>query len=266
MNGRPYVTAHYLADLRTRLTEVDWAIVADVRQMRLASARDLQALQQLRAPLQVRSFRRRLQQLHELGVLARLERTVGGQRAGSAGFVYRLGSAGQRLLANEHGGAIQRPWTPRPAWLRHALAASHLYVVLRLAEAEQRLRLLDYQPEPLAWRRFQAVGGQAVTLKPDGFARYELPDALVSSFLEVDCASESPATIARKLGVYIACWQSGQALDSSGVFPETLWLVPDQRRRAVLQRVIDQHPAEARRLFRVGCYDQARQLFTEPPP
>jgi hypothetical protein len=184
-----------------------------------------------------------LQQLHELGVLARLERTVGGQRAGSAGFVYRLGSAGQRLMANEHGGAIQRPWTPRPAWLRHALAASHLYVVLRLAEAEQRLRLLDYQPEPLAWRRFQAVGGQAVTLKPDGFARYELPDALVSSFLEVDCA-----------------------IDSSGVFPETLWLVPDQRRRAVLQRVIDQHPAEARRLFRVGCYDQARQLFTEPPP
>src|ERR1700730_17490766 len=95
-----YVTAARLAELRQTLTQEEWAVLHHVASMRLAVARDLQALRALDGPLSVRSFRRLLLRLTDLGVIARLaDRSVGGRAAGSAGFVYIVGPAGTRLLA-----------------------------------------------------------------------------------------------------------------------------------------------------------------------
>jgi len=69
-----------------------------------------------------RITRRMLARLTDSGVLARLDRRVGGIRAGSAGYVYYLGPVGQRLIAYWEGRGLTRGrfrpgarWPLRPA-------------------------------------------------------------------------------------------------------------------------------------------------------
>lgn len=264
MTSHNYRTAASVLVLRRRLTEPDWAIVHDVERMRLARALDLQALAALREDLQVRQFRRRLQRLFELDVLARLERRIGGQRSGSSGWVYALGVAGQRLLDPGDGVSVRRPWTPRPSWLGHALATSHLYVVLRRADHGRSLRLLAYEPEPLCWRPFSDEHGD-LTIKPDAFVRFEQGEDIVSVFVEVDCATESPATIAKKLDAYRRYWLSETEQRAHGVFPEVLWLVPAATRLRTLEATVARQPDDAQELHRVALYEQALPALIEPP-
>jgi hypothetical protein len=264
MTARTYATAASVLALRRRVTEPDWAVLADVATMRLARATDLEALAALRGDMPGRQFRRRLQRLYELDVLGRLERRIGGQRSGSSGWVYALGLAGQRLLDPGEVTSVRRPWTPRPTWLRHALAVGHLYPVLRQADARGRLQLHSFEPEPVCWRPFTDEDGP-VTLKPDALARFDVDDITASVFVEVDCATESPNTLARKADVYRRYWLTDTEQEAHGVFPEVLWLVPSEARLRTMQRVIARQPDETEGLHRAELYDQALRAFLEPP-
>jgi hypothetical protein len=253
-----------LTELRHELTANEWAVLADISVMRVAAATDLQRLQELRQPVSVRQFRRLLAGLNERRVLYRLDRVVGGRARGSAGYVYVTGSAGQQLLANESDASVRRPWTPRPSWLSHALAASHLLVVLRELEHDSVLLLRQFQTEPACWRTFTDADGKA-TLKPDAFVRVDQGDYTDSYFIEVDCATESPATLSRKCAVYQRYWEAGVEQEGHGVFPQVLWLVPSTARAAVLRRVVTgQGPDQA--LHAVATYDRAADIFREEPP
>jgi hypothetical protein len=264
VNRRAYVTNRQLNELRTSLSANEWAVLKDVAVMRLAMANDLQRLQELRSPLGVRQLRRLLARLHEREVLFRLDRTVGGRARGSAGYVYGVGRAGHRLLIPNDEVAGPRPWTPRPSWLQHALAAGHLFVVLRELETDKRLDLVRFEAEPAAWRQF-VDEGPTITLKPDAFVVIEHGDFRDSFFIEVDCDTESPTTVARKCEVYRRYWSAGDEQRRSGVFPQVLWLVPSDRRLAVLNRVIDAQ-GEASQLHIVARYDRAHAVFNEQPP
>lgn len=266
MSARPYVTQESMAELRSTISATERAILADVAAMRLALATDLQALQGLRQPVEARQFRRTLQRLHERHVLFRLERVVGGRRAGSAGFVYGVGIAGQRLLASDGDGPARRPWTPRPSWLRHALAVSHLYVLLRGLEADKALQLVRFEAEPMCWRSFSGPHGGVSTLKPDVFVRCDVGDFTDRYFIEVDCGTESPATLARKLDVYRHYWHTGREQQQGGVFPQVVWLVPTEARLDVMRRTVERQPADAQSLHRVAAYDDVQTLLTEEPP
>jgi len=261
MSRSSYLTPSSLAELHDSLTVEEWAVTHDVETMRLASAGDLQRLHALRTDLHVRSFRRTLQRLHDNQVLFRLPRTVGGRTSGSIGFVYGIGIAGQRLL----GQPPRRPWTPRPTWLGHALATSHLYVELRAAEAQRRLQLDSFEAEPRCWRNYAAPGGGIVDLKPDAFVRLSVDEYEDSFFVEMDCGTESPATLARKLDAYADYWRSNTEQQLTGVFPYVLWLVPNERRAHVMRSVI-QRQHEAAQLHRVAPHDQALNAFIEEPP
>ncbi len=264
MNRRAYLTNHHLNELRASLTTNEWAVLEDVAVMRLAATSDLQRLQELRSPLSVRQFRRLLTRLHDLDVLFRLERSVGGRARGSAGFVYGVGRAGHRLRVPDGESSGPRPWTPRPSWLRHALAAGHLYVVLREMEADKRLDLISFETEPFAWRIFSDEGRQ-VTLKPDAFTVIDHGEFRDSFFVEVDCDTESPTTLARKCEVYRRYWNAGNEQQRTGVFPQVLWLVPSNRRLDVLKRVIDAQ-GEASQLHTAARYEKAHAVFDEEPP
>lgn len=259
-----YVTAASVMALRDQLTEADWAIVRDVQTMRLATGIDLQRLEALRGDLQVRQFRRRLQRLYEAQVLARLDRRVGGKAMGSSSYVYGLGLAGQRLLDDGDGTSVRRPWTPRAAWLNHALATSQVYIELRTAEAAGQLTGLHYEPEPVCWRSF-VEGGQATVLKPDAFVSFETGEDEVSVFVEVDGATEGPTTIATKLDVYARHYLWGGEQETHGLYPEVLWLVPTSARQRVIEKVIARQPEETRRLHRVALQSETTRALLEPP-
>ncbi len=182
-----------------------------------------------------RASRRQLARLTRHRVLARLERQIGGVRAGSSGYVYGLGSAGHRLL---------RPGRPgrwlhevRDGFLQHALAVAAIYVRLRQAEQRGELDLLTVQTEPQCWRRLDDLGG-ADWLKPDLYLMVGVSDDALHSFVEVDQGSEHTPALLRKLRQYETAYRSGGAESSDGVFPRVVWLVPREQRATQLRRLI----------------------------
>src|SRR5262245_62962246 len=82
------------------LSERDRAILADVARVRVLSGRQVERLHfaDLAGQHRDRTRRRVLERLTALQLLTTLERRIGGVRAGSAGLVFALGAAGQRLL------------------------------------------------------------------------------------------------------------------------------------------------------------------------
>jgi hypothetical protein len=240
------------------LSPRDRAILATLRGLRLASGDQLGRLHFQGASLRER--RRVLASLALRRLVVRLDRRVGGVRAGSAGHIYALDVAGQRLTDRTgpaHGYRVRRPWTPGLLLTRHTLAITELDV--RLVEAERRgeLGLHGFVAEPQSWRRFLGRGGGPVTLKPDAALRLRVGPHDDHWFIEVDCGTESPLTLARKCDLYRAYWSSGQEQARHGVFPRVLFTVPTPARHAVVVDVLGRQPAEAWPLFTVCLFDEA---------
>src|SRR6266545_7023628 len=239
MTAAPRTTARQLALLAERLTERDRQVLGTLARVRLATTRQLERLHFTEAgsSANARSARRTLAKLERYGAVSRLARRVGGVRAGSAGVIWGLGAAGQRLLASTGpagGRQPRRPWTPSRAFVGHRLAITALYVVLVTAERDGRTELVCFEAEPDCWRPYIGAHGGRVVLKPDAFivtAKGEWEDRW---FVEVDCGTESPAVITRKARAYLAYYRTGREQATSGVFPLVLFSVPDEQRRATL--------------------------------
>jgi hypothetical protein len=199
-----------------------------------------------------RTRRRVLARLTALDVTATLDRRIGGVRAGSAGLVYTLGLAGQRLapfLAADDCEAEpterpRHPWTPGVAFLAHALDMSELYIQLRECERSGALTLADYAAEPATWQP-HALGGY---LKPDAYAVLRAGDVEDSWWIEVDRATESLPTLRRKLLGYLDYVNGGQ-LGPAGVVPRVLLTVPHNKRLADAQQLVDDLPNPASQLI-----------------
>jgi hypothetical protein len=265
------VTTAQLLSLAGELPARERALVQDLARLKLASHAQLAALldgspSAASTVSRTRIARRVLQRLTELGVLARLERRIGGIRAGSAGYVYYLGPVGQRLVAYWQGqGLVRGRYRPEPGsrYVRHRLAVGELYVQGRRAEREGALELLAFEAEPECWRAFTSGFGAQTILKPDACLRLGHGAYEDRWFIEVDLASESRSVLERKLRTYVAYWQSGQEQAKHGVFPRVLLLTTTEARRAALVDVCARLPAESWELFQVARLDQAPGIFRE---
>jgi hypothetical protein len=212
------------------------------------------------AASEARSARRILARLTARGVLARLERRVGGVRAGSSGYVYYLGPTGQRLLAYWEGrGLVRGRLRPEPGgrWVRHQVAVSELYVQLRGADRAGELDLLGFDPEPDCWRRLADGFGGTTPLKPDAFVRVGIGAYEERCFVEVDLGSESRTVIRDKLRRYLDYFQAGDEQATSGVFPRIVLLTNSETRRASLVSIVGRLPAEHWALFTLTTLEHA---------
>ena len=266
MRARQRISEARVAQLQEQLGQRERAVIETLDNVRLATASQLERLHFTQGmPLaNARQCRRTLKRLSELRVLARLDRRVGGVRSGSAGYIYALDVAGQRLASasGPAGGIrVRRPWTPGAPFVRHGLAVTELYCRLREAERAGKLDLLEFWAEPLCWRRFTGVGGGRVVLKPDAFVRLGLGEYEHASFIEVDRATQSGPTVANKLTVYRRYWQTGREQERFGVFPRVVILAPSEVRREALVEVCGKQPADAWALFRVAHYDAALDVL-----
>jgi hypothetical protein len=263
------VTTARLLALGAELSERERHVVRELAKLRLASHAQLAALLAVGdgavSPVSAaRAARRVLARLTEAGLLARLERRVGGIRAGSAGYVYYLGPVGQRLVAYWEGRGLTRGrFRPEPGgrYVRHRLAVSELYVQARAADRDGLLDLLAFDTEPDCWRSFVDGFGGRLTLKPDAFVRVGVGAYEDRFFLEVDLASESRMVIARKLRFYLEYFNSGQEQAAHGVFPRVLLLTTTEERRAALVEVCRGLPAEAWQLFTVSTLDRGLEVI-----
>jgi hypothetical protein len=257
------ITWRQAEQLRARLSDRDLAIVKSLDATRVLTGQQLTRLHfaDLSPSTQDRTRRRVLQRLTEWRVLARLERVIGGVRAGSTGWVYRLDVAGQRLVqlatAEPPGGRIRPPWTPSLLFLAHSLAISEVYVGLVEATRTGTVRLSRFETEPASWWP-DGLGG---FLKPDAFLVLSGPSYDELVWLEVDRATESLPTLKRQLAAYLGFVTRGQ-LGPLGVMPHVVLSAPSPRRTADLQSLIDSLDI-ANRLFRVSNAEDTPGLLIE---
>jgi Replication-relaxation len=249
------------------LGERDTAIVESVARVRVLTGSQLSRLHfaDLAPAHRDRTRRRVLARLVSLRVLATLDRRIGGVRAGSAGLVFALGTAGQRLLVlleagdPDVAGRLRHPGTPTVRFLRHSLAVSELYV--RLVEQAQggALGLVAFRAEPAAWW----LDGSGTWVKPDAYlvvARADLEDAWA---VEADQATESLPTLRRKLMGYLELVDRGASGPDGRGLPRVLVTVPDEPRAAALRELIVTLPDPAQQLFAVTLHERAVPFITE---
>jgi hypothetical protein len=258
---RTYLSSARIEELRGDLSPKEMAIIKSLNQLRLASASQLE---RLHFPGDsARNRRRVLQAMTERGLLFRLDRVIGGQRAGSSGFQYSLGVAGKRILAEHQGVRIRQATATGSPFQAHTLAVTEVAVRLYEAERAGLVEVLDFQGEPHCWRRYPGPGGASVTCKPDAYVRLGIGQFSDSYFIEVDRGFESPETLAKKANEYRRYWASGIEQSWRGVFPRVLWTTPDERRYQTLVDILGRQPAESWALHLTTTYDNAISIMTE---
>jgi hypothetical protein len=180
-----------------------------------------------------------------------LERRIGGVRAGSAGLVYALDSAGQQLARHDEGSTIRRPSVPGLALLHHTLAVSELYVSLHELARSEGFEITSYQTEPVCWW----PNGWGGWLKPDAYLCLAGSQFTDHWWLEQDMGTEHLPTIKRKLLAYLDF--AARGLGPYQIMPRVLLSVPDDARRTAVAGVIHRLPAPAPELLHVTTSDYA---------
>src|SRR6266540_3115202 len=216
-----YLSRRGLEHLQERLSERDLGVIRSVYEHRFLTASQIEQLHfedHATAAAGARVCRRVLARLTRERVFARLQRRVGGVRAGSASYVYRLGRVGSRLVADG-----RRFTEPSPLFLDHTLAVADARIELVQAHRGGELELVAVEVEPACWRRYISSGGAAEFVRPDLYAVTTQGDFEDCWFLEIDRGTESAAAIGRKCRAYDAYWRTGREQEEHGTFPLVVW-------------------------------------------
>lgn len=263
----------HIATLRGLLTERDMQLVASLDDYRLLSTRQVQRLHfdpVHPTPLAAaRACSRTLARLRDHGVLKALERRVGGVRAGSAGFVWYLGPAGERLLRDSNtlvSRGRRNYREPSRHFVDHTLAVAELGVQAVEVTRDGGIELLDLETEPTSWQTSLSLHGAATTLKPD----LRLVTASVRDefhwFVEADMATEHLGVVLRQCAAYETFRATGRYQGAHGLFPVVLWVVPTPARKVALRAALARSSADhglGTAPFRVCTTAEFRAALTE---
>ncbi|MCW3078505.1 MAG: hypothetical protein JWO32_3114 [Bacteroidetes bacterium] len=246
--------------LAGELSDRESAVLRSVGEYGFLTTRHLQLLHFYDHATQqaaARICRRVLSRLATDRIIEPLERRIGGLRAGSASYVWRVGPAGDRLLRLSDPDAPRaRRKEPSLHFLDHRLAVADVACQLTVSSRSGLLELLRVVPEPSSWRRFTGSYASREILKPDLFAVTAIGDYEDHWFIEVDRATESLPTLLNQCAQYERYRQNGAEQTQSGLFPRVLWLVPDRHRVERLGTAIARRSDLDDELFRVNTYTE----------
>jgi len=268
--GRAGVRGVSAARLTGQLSDRDAAVLQSLATVRLATSDHLERLhfREGSPATQGRRCRKVMARLVDQRLVVRLERRIGGVRAGSAGFIYRLAPKARQvldLLADVQPSRVHRRPEPSRHLADHTLASTEIYTRLVEATRTDRLDVIRYEPEPTCWRTYLGSGGQRIVLRPDGLVVTAAPDGQTEHwwFLEVDLGTEAPVTIRKKVAAYQTYAITGQEQAAHGVFPRVAFLTTTAHRAAALTRAVNAVPG-GEQLCAVGLLDEAIALLGPP--
>ena len=256
---RHYVTKGRVEAVTAQLSPRDLRMVEDVASVQVLTGQQVRRLHFDDSAEGRRMARRDLARLAEWRVLTRLDRRIGGVRAGSEGYAYVLDVLGQRLMRPDRR-RYRVPWTPSLGVMAHSVAVSELYVQLQERRRVKPARLI-FEGEPRCWCQFAGPGGRRLILKPDARVTWTANDYEDNYFFEIDLATESGPRLAEKARLYVRYWQTGREQEAAGVFPQVLWITPTNARRRQIIDVLTQLDAHHAQLFAVTTADQAADLI-----
>lgn len=227
--------------MREILSEREMGVLGSIADFRYLAARQIESLHfsgHASALTGARTCRRVLERLTKATLIFRLERRIGGLRAGSASFVYGLAPLGCRVLFDDD---VARPRRREPSarFLDHTLAVAQFAVDLYDLARSSGFDILSLETEPSCWRTFTKGLGASETLKPDLLITLAIEEYEQHWFVEVDCASASTQAVLRKCRTYHDYWLSGLEQNRTGIFPRVLWVVPSRKREAQLKFAIE---------------------------
>lgn len=259
------VGALVLARMIDELSERDRGVMGFVAEFRLASAEQLRraffpASEFATPPTADRCCRRVLHRLTRTRVLNRLERRVGGLRAGSDGFIYGLGPVGFRMTQPE-GRSRPRAFEPSPQFIHHQLAVSHLAVELMQAARQDAVSALHLEGEPRSWRMLPGQRSRAGMLRPDMHVRLRSGDVEMSWFVEIDRGTTHVPALIRKCVLYESYYRAGVEQAEHGVFPRVIWVAPTGARAERIAAGVGRRADLTPGLFAVATTDAAVQLL-----
>jgi hypothetical protein len=254
-----YLSRQGFDRLRENLSERDLVVIHSVQEHRFLTAPQIEMLHfadHSTPESGARVCRRVLARLTRERLLSRLQRRVGGVRAGSASFVYALGPVGGRLVADG-----RRLTEPSLLFLDHTLAVAEARIELVRAGRSGTLELAEVEVEPACWRRYTGPGGAAEIVRPDLYVVTRHGEFEDCWFFEIDRGTESPAAIGRKCRAYQAYWRTGREQDQREVFPLVLWVTPKEGRAQRIEKVISGTRNLKQDLFRVTTAERFVQAI-----
>lgn len=264
------MTRSSLDILRDRLADRDYELLRDVDRFRLLTTRQIQRLHfDCAHPTPVasaRSCNRALARLRDLGVLRALQRRIGGARAGSAGFVWYVGPAGERVLQAINAGISQRGRRnhrePSRHFTEHTLTVAELAIQAIEAARRGDIEVLDLRTEPASWQQSLSRFGTMQTLKPDLLLITASGDYEQHWFIEADLDSEHMPVIVRQCVAYEAFRATGRYQAENGLFPAVLWVAPAPARAAAIRAAVAATAGLNGALFRVCTAGQYLAVMT----
>lgn len=174
-----------------------------------------------------RLCRRILNRLRRDHLIESLHRRVGGVRAGSNATVWQLAPAGARVAFND--GRRRRFGEPSLRLRDHCLAIADAHLAIRDLSALPQIDDITVDLEPICWRRYTGLGGDARWLQPDlhttMLSHDDEGDLEDRWFVEIDLGTESVPTLIKKCLQYEEYRSTGiEHTATGGTFPLVLWV------------------------------------------
>ena len=184
------------------------------------------------------TFDRSASRLLAARYLHRVGRRSTGVSIGASPIVYQLGVKGWAFCNMP--GAYQRS----TAVNEHSLGVADVFVALSEAHRAGHIEL-DSEKQFLLEYEVGAV-------RADVWAEFAIPSrgGSVAYYLEIDLGSERPIRIEEKCAGY---WQA-YTTSPDDYWPYVVFVVPDERRKREVERVLRSLPSEQQELFRVFLF------------
>ncbi|MCX2746248.1 replication-relaxation family protein [Arthrobacter sp. MI7-26] len=194
-----------------------------------------------------------LQRLHGHQLVTRLERRVGGFSGGSTAFVWAVTDTGEKAIGDLKGivGRRRNNKVPSARHLEHLLAVTDARLELIEADRAGDFTITKTEMEPDCWRPYLNRHGQPAHIKPDLYAVTQTPEYEDHWMIEVDRDTEHLPVITRKCLAVQLYHDRGIEQERHGVFPLTVWVVPDEARRRKIEAAVTKEPGLSNELFRV---------------
>ncbi len=261
------LSKNQIINLDTRLSDRDRDILSAIQTCRYLMSGQIQRLLFTDAATPsaaLRAASRNLKKLKGLGLISSLSRRIGGVRAGSSSLIWYITHAGERLLAlhNDKPRPARRFCEPSPFFLAHTLAVAETAIRLTEISRENNIQIPNMQLEPECWREYSDCG-VAVPLRPDLYATAISGEYEDRYFIEVDLDTESTTKVLEKCERYHKYYRSGLEQEEAGVFPLTVWIVPNAKRKQRLIEAIKSAFDKQPRLFAVIVSDELEHLIRD---
>lgn len=263
MTSAPRLTTTRLQDMRGELSPRYLSVLPHLKKTRVLTGAHLDRL--LTEPDQstettARVRRRIMTRLTDLGLVSALERRIGGVRAGSAGHIYTLTTAGHKILeltqGNHNTTRRVRHRATSPLFLTHALTISGIYVNLVETGSTGNFRILRFDTEPASWW----TSSHGTHLRPDAYAVLHTKTHADCWWLEIDQGSENTPRLRAKITAYLTHADSG-GTGPDGALPRVLFTTPDQPRAETIQTLITKTLTADSGLITVTTHEQAAAVL-----